>query len=166
VSLAKKITIASALSLAGFHMLGCSTADTTAGGDATPRVDTDTGSGPHDPGAAGSDASTLDASGHLDGGAADASDGADSASPPPGRSGLAGFCDHYFECGGTRYATAQDCIDDAASYWGACHRPLLDAFGECMRTIRCAGWDPDAYNPASTACASQWRDLRNAPACH
>jgi hypothetical protein len=82
----------------------------------------------------------------------------------PAQSGLEAFCDHYKACGGTYYDTAQVCIDESLAYWNECRRPELDAFGDCMKTLDCSEWNPDAYNPASTPCASQWGDL-NAASC-
>jgi hypothetical protein len=75
------------------------------------------------------------------------------------RPGLEGFCDHYKECGGSYYGTAQDCIDATVGYWGDCRRPQLDAFGECMKAVPCSEWNPDAYNPSSTPCAAEWATM-------
>jgi hypothetical protein len=72
-------------------------------------------------------------------------------------SGLEGFCEHYFECGGGYYADVKDCVDASEGYWGACRRPELDAFGDCMMKVACKDWSPDAYNPASTPCADAWK---------
>ena len=67
-----------------------------------------------------------------------------------------GMCDHYKECGGTYYSTAQDCIDASINYWGECEQGTLDTFGDCMKTIDCADWNPDTYNPANTDCSEEW----------
>tara|TARA_R110002073_G_scaffold3074_2_gene20567 strand:- start:7522 stop:7989 length:468 start_codon:yes stop_codon:yes gene_type:complete len=82
---------------------------------------------------------------------------------PQTRSGLAGFCDHYFTCGGSYYASTQDCIDASIDYWGDCRQATLDAFGDCMMGIDCSDWNPDAYNPASTDCSEEWSDVEQAP---
>ena len=80
-----------------------------------------------------------------------------------GRTGLEGFCDYYKECGGTYYATAQDCIDATLGYWGECRRSQLDAFGDCMMAeVECSEWNPDVYNPANTPCADEWSAVQNA----
>jgi hypothetical protein len=92
--------------------------------------------------------------GDDDGGGAGGGDDDSSAA-----SGLEAFCAHYLECGGTYYASAQACVDASLAYWTACRRPELDAFGECMKDLDCATWNPDAYNPASTPCASEYQDL-------
>ena len=83
------------------------------------------------------------------------------------KSGLERVCDRYIECGGSYYATAQDCIDASISYWGACpsRRAALDAFGDCMAAVSCDDYTPDTYDPASTACAGEWTDLQNAEPC-
>jgi hypothetical protein len=99
----------------------------------------------------------ADVTGDVDG------DAGDGASPC---SGLNGFCDHYKDCGGTWYTTAQDCIDASLDYWGDCRRPQLDAFGDCMCTVSCADWgDPDVYNPNDTPCADEWSAVESAPGC-
>ncbi len=72
------------------------------------------------------------------------------------RTGLDGMCDHYKECGGTYYSSAQDCIDASIDYWGECEQDTLDAFGDCMMTIECQDWNPDTYNPANTVCSEEW----------
>jgi hypothetical protein len=82
-----------------------------------------------------------------------------------GPSGLEGFCAHYFQCGGTYYKDVADCVDQGVSYWGACKRPLLDAFGTCMMQVPCTNWDPSAYDPNATPCAAQWSAIAQAPAC-
>ena len=75
-----------------------------------------------------------------------------------GATGLEGFCEHYFECGGSYYADVQACVDEAVAYWGECRRPELDAFGDCMIGVSCEEWgNPEAYDPASTPCARQWQ---------
>lgn len=76
---------------------------------------------------------------------------------PAKATGLEGFCEHYFECGGSYYADVKDCVDRSESHWGACRRPELDAFGDCMMNVECKDWNPDAYNPASTPCANEWK---------
>ena len=83
---------------------------------------------------------------------------------PGGRTGLEGFCDHYKACGGSYYKDAATCVQQTLDYWKSCRRPELDAFGDCMLAkVRCAGWNPDAYNPASTPCASEWGAVRAKP---
>jgi hypothetical protein len=91
----------------------------------------------------------------ADGGGATRSDGGGGGTTKA--SGLEGFCEHYFECGGGYYADVKDCIDASEGYWGACRRPELDAFGDCMMKVACKDWSPDAYNPASTPCADAWK---------
>jgi len=94
----------------------------------------------------------------------DASIPPDGAVSQVGRTGLAGFCDHYKECGGSYFSTAQDCIDEGLDYWGSCRSVQLDAFSDCMIAVSCAEWgDPTAYDPRQTPCASQWMTLENAP---
>lgn len=94
----------------------------------------------------------------------DAGSGSGDAGPsgPTVRPGLEGFCDHFKECGGTYYGTAQACVDASIGYWGECRRTQLDAFGECMKTIACSDWNPDSYNPASTDCSEEWSEVRSA----
>jgi hypothetical protein len=81
-----------------------------------------------------------------------------------GGGGLAGFCADYIACGGTQYASAQDCINAALAYWGACRKPELDTFSDCMMTLPCSEW-VGGYIPGDTPCATQWAALENAPAC-
>lgn len=107
-----------------------------------------------------------------DGGTSKPNDGGKTARQDAGRSdagdgpvtatGLEGFCEHYLECGGTTYATVDACVDDATSYWGDCARPELDAFGDCMMTIPCSKWAPEAYDPLATICADEWTGVTNA----
>ena len=93
-------------------------------------------------------------------------DGDAGTEEPVLRFGLEGFCDHYKECGGSYDATAQDCIDRSMRYWGDCRRDLLDAWSECMKTIPCEGWNPDAYQPANVGrCEEEWQTLREADSC-
>lgn len=94
--------------------------------------------------------------GRDDGGGGTGSDGGGGGTTTKA-SGLEGFCEHYFECGGSYYADVKDCIDASEGYWGACRRPELDAFGDCMMKVECKDWSPDAYNPASTPCADEWK---------
>ena len=84
--------------------------------------------------------------------------GSDSAGGP---TGLEAFCERYFECGGSYYNDVEDCMDASTNYWGTCPEALaaLDAFGDCMITIPCDEYDPDAYNPANTICADEWSAL-------
>lgn len=84
------------------------------------------------------------------------------------KTGIEGFCEHYKKCGGTTYATAQDCVDDSLAYWGSCatRRAAQDAFGNCMLGLTCQQWgNPNAYNPANTPCASQWSALLQSTPC-
>lgn len=79
-----------------------------------------------------------------------------------GLTGLEGFCDYYFECGGTWYSDVDACMDASIDQWGECARPELDDFGDCMMGLTCEEWgDPDSYNPASTDCADEWDDVRD-----
>ena len=91
-------------------------------------------------------------------------DTGDSMDVPAGPTGLEGYCERYKECGGTYYATAEDCVDATLSYWGDCPemRTALDAFGDCMMDISCDDYNPDSYNPASTDCADEWSDVYDA----
>lgn len=78
-----------------------------------------------------------------------------------GAQGLEGFCDYYFECGGSSYSDTQECIDESVGYWGECARPELDAYGDCMMTLTCDEWgNPDAYNPAGGPCGDEWSAVR------
>ncbi|MFO0667936.1 MAG: hypothetical protein U0174_28550 [Polyangiaceae bacterium] len=77
----------------------------------------------------------------------------------PKSTGLKGFCEHYFECGGSYYKDVDDCIQASVDHWKACRRPELDAFGDCMMGVECKDWNPDTYNPASTKCSSQWSSI-------
>ena len=81
---------------------------------------------------------------------------------PQPRTGLAGYCDYYKECGGTYYATSQDCVDASIEYWGDCRQAALDIFGDCMMNIDCSEWNPDAYNPAGTDCSGEWSEVQQA----
>lgn len=93
---------------------------------------------------------------------ADTGDGAgDQGGGGTARKGLEGFCDHYKACGGGFYKDAEACVQATINYWKECRRPELNAFGDCMLAkVPCAGWNPDAYNPASTPCASEWAEVR------
>jgi hypothetical protein len=115
------------------------------------------------------DGSTIDI-GFSDGGFADGGGFFDAAPPAdagPSRSGLEEFCDRYFVCGGTYYANAADCVNQSVAFWGNCtqRRAALDAFSTCMAAIPCADYNPNAYNPASTPCASLWAALQSTPGC-
>jgi hypothetical protein len=82
--------------------------------------------------------------------------------------GLAGFCQHYFDCGGSSYASVQDCIDQSYGYWGSCptRKAALDAYGDCMDAVSCADWgDPSAYLPSAGPCAQKWANLENSQPC-
>lgn len=85
----------------------------------------------------------------------------DGGGPPPTATGLQGFCQHYFECGGTSYASVQACVTDAVNYWNACRRPELDAFGTCMMQVSCQDWNPAAYDPYATPCGTLWGTMVN-----
>lgn len=93
--------------------------------------------------------------------------GGDSGNSGPVLSGLERFCEAYKTCGGTYYATAQDCVDATLSYWGSCpsRRTALDAFGECMADVPCDSYNPDTYDPGNTDCAAEWEDINDAAAC-
>ena len=97
-----------------------------------------------------------------DGGAVVISPDAGGDEGPQPRTGLAGYCDYYKECGGTYYATAQDCVDASIEYWGDCRQAALDIFGDCMMNIDCSEWNPDAFNPAGTDCSGEWSDVQQA----
>lgn len=101
------------------------------------------------------DASTKDAA------LADGGTKKDGGGPPPTATGLQGFCQHYFECGGTSYASVQACVTDAVNYWNACRRPELDAFGTCMMHVSCQDWNPAAYDPYGTPCGTLWAAMVN-----
>ncbi len=148
---------------ASFSTFGCSSESTGPGPLPAKATDADAATPDdgkstrsNDGGAAVPDAQSPDATATPD---------AQADGGPTARSGLEGMCDHYVECGGSTYATAADCVDDSAAYWGACRRSLIDAFGECMRTIPCSEWNPEAYDPNATPCAAHWAALRQAPAC-
>lgn len=83
-----------------------------------------------------------------------------------GLQGLQGYCEYYFECGGTYYDDAQDCVDQSVDYWGECRRDELDDFGDCMLGLSCEEWgNPDAYNPSNTDCADEWSAISESPSC-
>ncbi len=81
-----------------------------------------------------------------------------------GATGLEGYCERYKECGGTYYATAEDCVEASLSYWGDCPemQAALDAFGDCMMAVPCEDYNPDSYNPANTECAEEWDGVYDA----
>jgi len=85
----------------------------------------------------------------------------------PGEDGMDAFCRRYVECGGTYYAGEQECLDATYDYWGMCptRKAALDEFGACMSEMACTDWSPDAYNPGSTPCASQWDQVGASEAC-
>lgn len=93
-----------------------------------------------------------------------AQDSGNAADLPSGPTGLDGYCERYKECGGTYYATADDCVEATVDYWGDCPemQAALDAFGDCMIDVSCDDYDPDSYNPASTDCAGEWSDINDA----
>lgn len=116
-------------------------------------------SGPTSTSTSGSDAaatSPTDPSKPNDSQGNDAGKSDSGTGTPAKASGLEGFCEHYFECGGHSYDDVKACVDDSENYWGACRRPELDAFGTCMMDVKCTNWSPDAYNPASGPCADEW----------
>ena len=79
-----------------------------------------------------------------------------------GSTGLEGMCERAFECGSTYYSDVQACVDASTDYWGSCPEVLaaLDAFGDCMITVPCEDYNPDAYNPANTICSEQWSQVQ------
>ena len=99
--------------------------------------------------------------GQMDGGVEEdaVSETSDANQEGEGLTGFAGLCEHSEDCGGTYYATVQDCIDATIEYWGECRCPELDAFGNCMLSVECDGWDPDAYDPEDTPCAAEWQAI-------
>lgn len=133
--------------------------------DGTDDTDVDDSGGARD---AGKDSGKKDAgvndSGGKDAGPVD-SGSKDSGGPPATATGLQGFCEHYFECGGTSYASVQACVTDAVNYWNACRRPELDAFGTCMMQVSCQDWNPAAYDPYATPCGTLWGTMvqKNCP---
>jgi hypothetical protein len=81
------------------------------------------------------------------------------SSGPTAPTGLEGFCEHSQECGSTYYEDAEACVEASEGYWGACRRPELDAFGDCMMKVSCDDFNPDAFNPNATPCASEWKAI-------
>jgi hypothetical protein len=142
--------------------------DGSSGGDDTEAPDS-TGGTSDGSDAGGTTAPTSDTSstGSTAGTAGGSSGGDESGSTGGSDSGgaatgLEGFCERYFECGGSYYSDVQSCMDASLGFWGDCTeaRAALDAFGDCMITIPCEDYDPDAYNPANTDCAEQWQDVQ------
>lgn len=106
----------------------------------------------------------------TDSGATNSDSGVVADSGDSGGSGLFGlqrYCQAYKDCGGTYYATAQDCVDASLDYWGSCpsRRDALDTFGECMADVSCDSYNPDTYNPNNTECSAQWSAIAQANAC-
>jgi hypothetical protein len=142
-------------------------AETTSAPETVPSANQAEGSD----GTGGGDGSTAGASTtpYVDGGSKkDAGDGDSGSKKDAGNgggssAGLLGFCEHYIECGGTTYSSAQACVTDAISFWGSCRRPQLDAFGTCMVGVSCASWNPSAYDPHDTPCGALWDEVAQTP---
>jgi hypothetical protein len=119
-------------------------------------------------GTAGATESTADSAGES----STASEGASSTTlatddsggeTSAGATGLEGFCERYFVCGGTTYDDVQDCIDESLGFWGSCPEMIaaLDAFGDCMLAVPCRDYDPDAYYPPDF-CPDEWQAVNDA----
>ncbi|MGM0555220.1 MAG: hypothetical protein ACQEVA_02480 [Myxococcota bacterium] len=121
----------------------------------------------------GIDTGTNDAGGDSaeddTGGGEDTGEQADSGGDSGGGGGLQGlegYCEYYFECGGSYYSDVDDCVTQSIDYWGECRRDELDAFGDCMLDLTCEEWgNPDAYNPSNTSCSEEWSAISESPSC-
>ena len=119
----------------------------------------DTGTSDVDDDAASGDTESTDDTGEEADSAGDSGGGG-------GLQGLEGFCEYYFECGGTSYTDVDDCVSQSVDYWGECRRDELDTFGDCMLGLSCEEWgNPDAFNPSNTSCSEEWSAISESPSC-
>jgi hypothetical protein len=139
------IVVSFALYLPGLSACGGDQGGGGSGGNTTSSADGGVG------GAAGGDAGG--------GVGAAGSGGGSGGSGSSVATGLEGGCAHAFECGSTYYDSVQDCVDAAIAYWGENCQDELDTFNDCVMTIDCEGWNPDAWNPALSDCADEWSAL-------
>lgn len=115
-----------------------------------------------DPGPQRADGRVAPDTGAPDTGAHTPDGGSDSGSTTS-PAGVEAYCMRYFECGGAYYEDVDSCVAATTDFWGMCpaRRTVLDAFADCMVTMPCEDYDPDAYDPAATPCGEQWQDVLN-----